>query len=508
MSNSTLIGVSNILLTTGQQPVVVRPLLTIEPLPDGTIRATTKLNSSDIFNNAFVNAGGSSTMNGQGATAPNRLKDLIEAELSARSSGSSMFFESATNGWTTNDFRPEYTNDPDIQPHRNITALSSMGADIVLVWFTTNDQANGANTSAEYISYLQEIIAEGNRKGAYVFICSPTPRTAYDQTARDRLIESLGLARSTFDPSILVDIFDELAINGITGDPDGASIKPIYRDPDLVHFNAAGHSYMNTELFVTLDNFFVTIPSYEAIEIERSTSPTTGFTVLENSASLIQTLTREDTQEYYYRCRVRISSGVYSEYSNVVSLEQLITAGAADQVIKVNFAPAAGTPVATYNNWLSDTPTAGLTLSSVLDETGGSTAVTMEILNGFSATGTNGQTGGLFPDDALSTYWQVDGNSDDPARIRISGLSPTNTYSVELISSRVYGQQDRWTGVTVGRSYQSVNSANNTGSDIARVNNVIPNASGQIEVDLKAPWLGIGYVNILRITRYDYKHVS
>ncbi|MEM9859147.1 MAG: right-handed parallel beta-helix repeat-containing protein [Bacteroidota bacterium] len=476
---------------------------------DNTFTITTKLNTDALlYGTPFVAAMGSSTMNGEGPTVTaNQLRNRIDAWLAANTT-SYRWFETATSTYTTNKGRPDYTDDPAIQHHRNIDAVASTGVDIILLWFTSNDQADGVNTPETYVDHIVEMIDEGNRKGAFVFVATPGPRTSFNATERQRLIDSRDLLFSDprIDNSLIIDILEPLSINVDPGDDTNkAVINPSF-DADGVHTNDAGHQVQFDLLIEALENYFIPNPGYEAIELERSTNPITGFTVIDADAGLSKTYTRPDGVRYYYRTRVRYATGVYGDYSNVFDFQQSLNSTSIEQVVKINFSPSPAIE-ATYNNFALGTPTSGQTLSNLLDETGTATGISIEVLNDWFGSGTNGvNDNSVFPLNVIQNNWRFLGDQDAETQLRITGLSDGNNYTIKLVASVLNAQPDRWCAIQYGDRYTGVNAGANNGSELATIHGCVP-VGGEITIDLKAPWYENGYVAGLIIERVGVAHV-
>ncbi len=476
----------------------ITPVLKLNENSDGTFELNTILNDNSVLYNDVVMVGmGSSTMNGTGpTTASNQLRNRLDAWVTANTTNGT-WFETATNGYTTNRILPDASNDATTQQHRNSTAVGSVGATVVIIALTSNDQASGVNTAQEFVDNMKLIVDDLESYGTHVFVTTTSPRTSYTAAERDVLLESRTLMFAQMDNSKIVDIMPDLSIS-LTG-TDRAVIRPEYNSGDNTHFNDDGHQVLFDLIIAKMTEYFNGSAPYDRIELERSTQETTGFTVLNSNASLTESLSRSDSTRYYYRSRVRYNNGEYSSYSNVVDLEQPTQIGAEDQTIQINFTNSSTSDTG-WNTWNPSVVTAGETLS-LNNTSGASTGITAEIIEDFSGTGSSGVTSGVYPSNILTNYWTIDGNSSEDAQIRLTGLLDTNTYSVELITSRVTAQPDRWTGIEIQNRADSVYAGNNDGSEIAVLNGLVP-SGGVLDIDFKAPWFGLGHLNGLVIRRY------
>lgn len=477
------------------------PLLSVVNNGDNTFNLNTTLNFDSILTGSPLIVGmGSSTMNGTGPTTPaNELRERIDAWVTANTTGGT-FFEVATNGYTTNKILPDSSGDSTTDPHANITAIAGIGADIVLVALTSNDQADSANTAQEFVDNCIAIQTEAEKYGVNVFFTTTAPRTGYNSTERDRLLEARTLMLAQMDNSRIVDIMPDLAVS-LTG-TDRATIKPEYNSGDDIHFTDAGHGVIFDKFIEVLTAFYIADLTYDRLEIERSTSATTGFTSLVSDAALTQAQTRVDGTQYYYRSRIRYSDLTYSSYSNVVGLQQSIEAGSVDQTVRINFS-GASVAESGYNNWVDTSPAIGDSITNLNDSTGSATGINATIINqDFNGTGTSGELGGSsYPDNVIDNYWLIDGTIQEEPGIRLTNLSSSHTYNITLITSRDTNQINRYTSLEVNNASDGVMAGNNTGTEVAVVNGVVPNGSGELDINFKAPIYEQGHVNGLIIER-------
>lgn len=476
-------------------------MLAIEINDDGTYTVKPKLSRPEVFNsNSFIVGLGSSTLNGTGpSNANNQIRNLFSSYLETNSPGSE-FAEIATGGYFTNRFLPDNTNDGAIRPHENATAVSGLDPDIVFVMLPSNDAANSnGNTADDYLQNQLKIKDELEKKGTFVFIQDAQPRTQFNSTEQTRLRDGadLILADAEVPLESTIRTFYTLLTEGTT-----AEIDPVYNSGDNIHLNDAGHILIHDEVLIPLFEGFFQVANVSTIELERSTSPASGFVVIDLSLSESgETFSRLDDQTYYFRSRIKFLDGSYSDYSNTVSIHQPIAVRGLDQTIQVNLTNAA-TSVSGWNIWNLSNPVAGSSISNLEDSDANSTSVGISILdNGF--VNDNGVTGaGIFPDEVIGTSWRINGNDDNTPKLRIAGLSNDYAYNVRFISSEVTSEVDRRTSVYVVENdrVDGVNSGGNNGSNLITLNGLYP-SGGQLTFDFRAVWATQGFVNGIIIER-------
>ena len=164
----------------------------------------------------------------------------------------------------------------------------------------------------------------------------------------------------------------------------------------------------------------------------------------------------------------------------------------------------------TLTNWNTfSTRTAGASLSNLINDGGGATTIGIKTTSGwttdagYSSSGMNtGSNSGYFPDAVLSQGWYARAVQKD---ITFTNLDLGKTYTIELLpSNNAVGK--RLTSYTIGSTTIGVDGELNT-SNIARFENISPNASGQIIIQIMNGSVldptnessGYGYVNGIKI---------
>lgn len=165
---------------------------------------------------------------------------------------------------------------------------------------------------------------------------------------------------------------------------------------------------------------------------------------------------------------------------------------------EVNPAPA---PWNSFNRY----PQAGAALTNLLSQDGSATGYNITLLDqlsGSNAVGAvTGSNTGVYPDVVMQTaYFE---QSTDAKRIRISGLQLNKKYNLVFFGSRGEVSDNRTTEYTVGAQTVTLNAAGNT-QNVAKINGLSPNASGEIEFTFKrGAASSYGYINALVIQSYE-----
>ncbi|MRG44345.1 T9SS type A sorting domain-containing protein [Chitinophaga sp. SYP-B3965] len=165
---------------------------------------------------------------------------------------------------------------------------------------------------------------------------------------------------------------------------------------------------------------------------------------------------------------------------------------------EVNPAPA---PWNSFNKY----PQAGASLTNLLSQDGTATGYTVTLIDqlaGSNAVGAiTGSNTGVYPDVVMQTaYFE---QAADAKRIRISGLQLNKKFNLVFFGSRGDVSDNRTTEYTVGAQTVTLNAAGNT-QNVAKINGLSPNASGEIEFTIKrgasSPY---AYINSLVIQSYE-----
>lgn len=443
---------------------------------------------------------GSSTMNGAGAsTYAQSLPGLLGTWVANNTVGG-MFIEQAEGGKWSGVFMPDGENAAS-DWNLNIEAALALDPDIIILSLPSNDPS--FNTNEQFLANLQRIFDKCWERNVYCFVTTTQPRVEYNQSLQQMLYDAAALIRDRFK-RFAVEVFTPLADPYTVQFP--ANTKAEYRaGTDTIHVNNAGHQVIFNAVLSTMQAYFEN-KGYIKYQIERSTSPTTGFTLYRDNvgANDVQ-LDREDGTLYYYRVRAQRANLSYTAYSNVVSLQQENYAGEVIQTVQIDFANVERPgPNQGWNALVpaGNVPTAGQEFENMLDISGNNSGISVEITGAFGGIRNSGGTGGpVFPVDVIRSSWRGD-NTNKPA-LKFHGLDPAFLYTFRFLSSHV-GSPPLWfTGYVIGDRGAFV-AANGAVGDTANLLGIQPEPDGTVTVKVKAlPAATIAFVNAVIIQKLN-----
>jgi lysophospholipase L1-like esterase len=450
---------------------------------------------------------GSSTMNAAGASSyANGLPGLLTTWVNTNSTGG-LFIEMAENGKWSGSFVPDGENAAS-DWNLNIEAALALRPVIIILSLPSNDPS--FNTNAQFLSNLQRVSDACRERNIYCFVTTTQPRTEYGVALQQMLYDAAQLIRDRFQ-NFAVDVFAPLAQPYTAQSP--AAIQQQYRPAgDMIHVNNAGHTLIRNAVVTTMQAYFVD-KNYVKYQVERSTSPTTDFSLyLDTITSNDIQFNRQDGQRYYYRVRAQRSDLSYTPYSNVASLQQVIYPGEVIQTMRLNFANTDRPgPVAGWNTLLpvGNVPTAGQEFTNMLDTTGTNSGISVKITGAFAGVRSNGGSGGpVFPLDVIRTGWLADATSR--AELRFAGLDPAFLYTFKFLPSySTAADAAPWySGYVVGErsafvaANNPVTYANNgTTADLLGLQ---PTPAGTVTVKIKAlPAVTFAFVNALILQKLN-----
>lgn len=197
--------------------------------------------------------------------------------------------------------------------------------------------------------------------------------------------------------------------------------------------------------------------------------------------------------------------GVKASASNGTSTTSSFTITVTDKNITsvyINFNDINPAP-APWNNF-NGTPFAGKVVSSLVNDAGVTTAMSItqvDNIDGSNSFGaTTGNNSGIYPDVVMQTFY-FDG-SGTPKRFRLNGLDVTKKYNLVFFGSRGSVTDNRTTDYAVGSTIVSLNAASNTQNTV-QINALSPDASGQIEFTFNKNVNAVfGYLNALVVQSY------
>jgi large repetitive protein len=179
------------------------------------------------------------------------------------------------------------------------------------------------------------------------------------------------------------------------------------------------------------------------------------------------------------------------------------------QVMNINVNSAAPTTAGGWNN-LTMYPFVGATASNLRDVSNQNVGASITFINSWggantgtvvSETGTvYGEGTGLVPDEVAKTYY-LDCNGT-PRNIQLAGLDTAKRYNFYFLSS-IEGPSRFTTSFTINGA-TSVVEANGNSTRWAQLNGVVPNASGQVLIDVnKLPNAKCAVINAIVVHAYD-----
>jgi predicted esterase len=204
---------------------------------------------------------------------------------------------------------------------------------------------------------------------------------------------------------------------------------------------------------------------------------------------------------YYYKVRSLVN-GNFSDYSNVVAA---MTVG---YVININLNDGSAAGPAQPGNWnnLNALINTGFVLPNLINDQGQNTGINLGIarnFSGFNSLGAStGNNSGIYPDNVMKSFYYC--NFGDTAQLLISGLNLSQKYNFAFFGSRANPSVSVVSVYKIGDQIVTLNAANNT-SNTAVINNITPDANGNVLITIYAANSGgFGYLNALTISGIPY----
>ncbi len=201
---------------------------------------------SSIFASDCIVILGSSTAFGYGTSSPDsswvsRFKKYVQLIDS-----NNEVINLAKGGFTTYNIMPsDYIPQkgkryPDV--NCNITMALKYNPQAIIINLPTNDTECGY-TIMEQINNYKVIVEAANKVNVHVWITTPQPRTNFDYTHRQKLVEMKDSLCRVFKNRV-IDFWTELELE------DG-EINPIYSFKDGIHLNDLGHKILYEKVVET-----------------------------------------------------------------------------------------------------------------------------------------------------------------------------------------------------------------------------------------------------------------
>lgn len=480
--------------------------------------------TDSLFVNAKIVGWGSSTMHGSAAddavldgsgniVTAYKLTDLLSVWVRDFVQNGT-YTRLSMNGLYSAKFLPDENNTGNIDQFRNIDAVLALEPTIIILSLPSNDISQTA-TNQEFLDNLIAIDNECKERNIHLFVTTTQPRNNFTPAEQQRLFDAAILIKNYFGTRC-IDIFTQLAKPYTVELP--ANIKDEYFG-DSIHINNAGHMVVFNTAIATMTAYLFN-RNYTKYILERSsTSPTTGFTVFRDDLTTFSVdIPRENELLYYYRIRAVRADLSFTNYSNTVSLQQLIYAGAVQQTIQINCAIVG--EVAAIPGWNDFLPTDNIAndgeqMLNLVDSSNNPTTVGLIVVNNYPEFGATGMAiGSVYPAGVAHSYWRATQTSSvdlipTNPRLKIVGLSPTNLYTVMIFPSRTGSQPDRLVAAQSQGKHdlqQATSSAggNQTGHII--LSGLKPSAIGEILIFVRGLGIGVVYQNAIIIVKHNNIH--
>lgn len=190
-----------------------------------------------------------------------------------------------------------------------------------------------------------------------------------------------------------------------------------------------------------------------------------------------------------------------SDSSSTVSFNITVTDQNLNSVY-VNFSDGSLAP-APWNNFTA-WPSAGSTISNLVDDNDSVTSISLKLLNGFQGSFAGGMQAGngknIYPEVVVRTsFYEASSKIDS---IQLSGLDRSQKYNFVFFSSHDDGLKGK-TNFAIGNQTVTLN-ANYNINTTAQINGIVPNVNGQVTIKVsKALGEDYAYINSLIIQSYD-----
>ncbi|MCK7556261.1 SGNH/GDSL hydrolase family protein [Chitinophaga sedimenti] len=432
---------------------------------DNTFMLRWATNHTSLYNYPNMAGIGSSTLEGVGTSAPNRLTDRIAAWLTS-STISPTWSNFAVGGYTTQNVLP---TDMGGTPGHNITTALNLNPDFIYCVLPTNDAGTGipVATSMANLRYIDNL---AKAKGIPIIFHTTQPRNGVSDF-QYQMLRSLGDSIRFTWPTRFVEGYSTLA------DPDSVRrLNPIYDSGDGLHCNPAGTQALARVLFKTLESYFVPITGVRKYYVDTSADGNSWsqYDVIPSGNTVKKTYSRPRTGLIYFRVRAEFAdSGTL--VSNVTSLVPPGAIGGFDHRLLVDLGgdnqntlnPANGAvigwPTASpdaynhyWNNWSGSGGSLGFRngaiIRSLITTENITSPVSIELMGNPAVTyDANAATqsmnfGGIstadvgdYPTTATRESMYIhEGAPDNSVALKIRGLSPTNQYRIKLWGARLY----------------------------------------------------------------------
>ncbi|HRE50457.1 MAG TPA: PA14 domain-containing protein [Flavitalea sp.] len=212
------------------------------------------------------------------------------------------------------------------------------------------------------------------------------------------------------------------------------------------------------------------------------------------------TITPSDEHAGSYALTLTASDGNGQSASRQFTL---IVSNKSTRSVYVNLGSAGRSAGLPWNNWLGPR-NAGQSIANLKDDRNVVTPFSVTMVNGWSGTTDmghiTGDDSGIFPDAVLQSGLKDDGS--EAKVILIGGLNPAKQYNIVLAGSQNEGIMAETQYSASGR--QSILNARYNTNQAANLNNLIPNANGELQISAaRRSGSPVSYLSALVIEEYE-----
>lgn len=407
---------------------------------------------------------GSSTLQGHGLTAPDRLGDKITAWLNSNAT-TPIWNNLAVGGYSSQNLLP--VEDGGTAGH-NIDSALNFRPDFIFISLPSNDIVYGLSIPQILANY-RKIDNLALNKGVPIFWGTTQPRTSFNAGEQTKLKVLADSIRNAW-PTRFVESFTNLVNTSASTD---AVIKPEYSQSDGVHLTALGAQQLANSLFDRWMAYFQPIYGVTGYEIQKE-ALAGGTDIINNPATINKTYVNHHRLPMRFRVKANFSNGS-SALSNIATFSgdnappaasgnpyRILVDLGGDGINTTAGTTKLGQPTVSpdatgnyWNNWYGSGGALGFNDNSMISNlvTGDNTVtgISMKIvgnpygnsgLSGTNSININGFYTGMqdYPGTALSDNMFIH-NSVNPNGVilRIEGLLSTKHYTVKLWGARIDG---------------------------------------------------------------------
>ncbi|WP_295125708.1 SGNH/GDSL hydrolase family protein [uncultured Chitinophaga sp.] len=428
---------------------------------DNTFVLRWTTNHSSLYQRPVMGGIGSSTLEGTGTEAPNRLRDRIGAWLSS-SAISPTWLNVAVGGFTTKDVMPMEMGGV---PGHTISTTMQMNPDFIYCCLNSNDAANGIPVAQSMVR-LRQIDSIGKSRGVPIIFHTTQPRNSIGSNLH--LLTELGDSIRQTWPKRHVDGW------AVVVDPNTpGQLNPLFDSGDGLHLNATGTLALSLEVFKVLENYFVPISGVSRYYIDTSYDGVqwAPFDVIQSGNVVKKSYTKPRQGLIYFRVRAEkaaaefVTSTIAKLLPPKVVIQPdhriLIDLGGDNlNTVDINQGLPGGRKTASpdkfgnyWNNWFGSGGALGFrdgaNIRDLVTTINRPTPLTVELI-GTPATDGSFTTKALnfdgiakdigdYPAEAVRDNFFVNAGNvgENGVILRVKGLSSGNTYKIKMLGTRI-----------------------------------------------------------------------